>query len=258
MNPTTQDVETRAQSLLKRGYYSQARELLRTPLRLEPNRGSLRLLRAMSHHAEGNWREALEDAETAMLLMPLPAAGTLVLGDAYAHSGRTELAMVAYEHLLAGGPHPADFYAGLYAGFRQCGRVDRAMETCRVACEADPDNHEARYGMAHCMSELGYAASFIAGVLKTVVEAAPDREIYRLSLALQLVRAASPSEAYEQLQQLPAESLGQIGCRCSARTLLELCAWAHDTQRTRILGDVLRCLPTANRLSNDKNEGENP
>ncbi|MEM6329017.1 MAG: hypothetical protein AAF790_02090 [Planctomycetota bacterium] len=242
MSVAAANAEARAVALHKRGASREALCVLSVGIRRDPDAAGLRMLRATIYHARRDWAAALNDAEVAQLLTPLPVGMQLVLGDCYARTGRAELALLAYRHLLTCGPLPHDLYAGLYAGFRGLGRHRAALDVCRAAVEAEPENHAAYFGMAHCMASLGYAASYIAAVLRSAVGLDPQNSVYRASLAIQLVRAAEPAEAYKQLRRVAVDALDSVGCRCSARKLLELCVWADDQPRAEKLGDVVRRL----------------
>lgn len=239
MLTNNQGALNRAQSLLQSGRYRSARAVLRVALRIRPDEGELWLLKAIAHHAEGQFFEALHDAETALSLIPFQSSGWLVLADCYAHTAKKELALGVYQHLLANGPHPTDFYAGLYAGFRRCGRNDLALCACKKAFEVDPNNHEAMFGMAHCMAQLGHESEAIARVLETAVQLAPDKPVYRVSLAVQLVRIEQAEDAYEQLAAISHADLERVACCCTARLLCALCLRADDQQRAKVLCKVL-------------------
>lgn len=252
MPSTSCDADSQAIALHQQGRSDDALKLLRDAIKRTPERGSLWLVRAIIRHSTAQWSAALGDAEVAMTLMPLPVRGQLVLGDCYSHLGRRELALVSYEHLLTQGPLSADTYAELYSGFRRCCRNDLAIQACRAAVDADPDNHAAYFGMAHCMASLNYSATYIASVLRTAVELAPADAIYRTSLAIQLVRAGKPIEAHAELRRVAPTKLQQLDCVFSARKLMQLCVWADDCERAEILGTVI------SRLIGDRDRRTDP
>lgn len=256
LNAPARDAESAAERLLHAGRSRAAEEVLNAALVNHADRGELWLLRGLARHAQAHWANALADLERAMTLLPLPTAGTLALGDCYAHTGHDALALVAYRHLLACGPLPAHFYAGLYAGFRRCDRADLALQACRAACEVDPDDHEALFAMAHAMAALCYSAQYIAGVLEEAVKLAPEKTVYRLSLALELTRAARAAEAYSWLAEAPPDVLRQVPCRCAAQRLMTLCAWAGDAERAIVLCGVVNNYGGRDTRPSHRSQGE--
>lgn len=255
MSVAEKDAESQAIRLYREGSSSEALKVLNSAIRCKPESAGLRIVRAIVHHSKADWAAALQDAEVAQALVPLPVGAQLVLADCYANTGREELALTGYRYLMTISPLPPDVYAGLYAGFRRYGHHRLAFNACRAAVEAEPDNHAAYFGMAHCMSSLGYSASYIASVLRTAVQLEPDNPVYRTSLAIQLVSSAQPGQAHAQLCQVPVEALDGVECRCSARKLLELCVWANDERRARKLGEVVRRL-AAQYGSNPEDKAE--
>lgn len=233
------DALSQAMELHKCGRAAAALALLSEAIDQDPDNAGLWVMRAIVRHGRSLWAGALSDAEQAMTLAPLPRGGQLVLADGYAHLGKVDLALLGYKHLLESGPLPSDLYAGLYAGFRRCGRNDLALQACRDAVEESPDNHAAYFGMAHCMSSLNYSAIYIAGVLRSATQLDPDNVVYRTSLAIQLVRAGKPEDAHAELVQVSPDDLHTIECVCSARRLIQLCAWAGDEERAEELGRVI-------------------
>ncbi|MEM8865314.1 MAG: hypothetical protein AAGF31_07160 [Planctomycetota bacterium] len=247
MQKAANHADSAAIRLHQEGHTTAAIGLLDHAIASDPQNGSAWLVRAIIRHSQAEWRLALADAEMAMTLLPLPTGGQLVLADCYSHLNHHELAVVGYQHLLAQEDLPTDIYAGLYAGFRRCGRSDLALQACRASVAKEPENHAAHFGMAHCMAALNYSAVYIAGVLRTASKLAPDNAVYRTSLAIQLVRAGLPSDAYQELSQVACRDLLSIECRCSARKLMQLCVWANDAERASALGQVITKLSSNDR-----------
>ncbi|MEM9149656.1 MAG: hypothetical protein AAGB19_04300, partial [Cyanobacteria bacterium P01_F01_bin.3] len=242
----------RAAKLFKSGFNRPALDVLEVQLNETPDAGELWLLRATILHAEARWADALHAIETASMLMPLTLGGELVLADCYSHLDKHELGVASYEHLLAQPTLPVDYYAGLYAGFKRAGKFEQAMASCRKAIELVPDNDEAYFGMAHCMSSLAYPPRQITTILRKALELSPDKPHYRISLALQLMLTKRRSQAYEVLSQREPEMLDTLTCHCMTRQLLDLCAWAGDQERCSRLGEILArlCKQTTNDASN--------
>lgn len=229
----------RATKLFKSGFTKPALDVIELALQETPNQGELWLLRATILHSEASWPEALDAIETAATLMPLTVGGELVLADCYSHFGKHELALVSYEHLLAQKTLPLDYYAGLYAGFKRAGKFELAMSACRKAIDISPENDEAYFGMAHCMSALAYSPRQITTLLRKALEIAPDKSQYRISLALQLSLTKRRGQAYQVLSKRDVSILETLTCNCMTRQLLELCIWAGDQERCSKLGAIL-------------------
>ncbi len=238
----------RATKLFKSGFTKPALDITDLSLADNSDQGELWLLRATILHSEGKWAEALVAIETAAALIPLTLGGELVLADCYSQIGKHELALSSYEYLFSRQTLPVSFYAGLYAGFKRANRFDLAMSACRRAIELAPENDEAYFGMAHCMSALAYPPRQITAVLQKAVNLAPDKTHYRLSLALQLSLTKRRVQAYDVLAKRKPEILKTLTCSCMARQLLELCVWAGDHERCSLLGGVLA------KLSNQSEE----
>lgn len=237
--PAPPSICEKVTKLFESGSIRPALKILTQELERRPNQGELWLLLATVLHSQGKWETTLEAIETASALIPLTVGGQLVLADCYSHLGKHELALVAYEYLLAQSSLPVDYYAGLYAGFKRAGKMEAALSACRKAIELSPDNDAAYFGMAHCMSGLAFAPRKITNILRKAVDLAPDKPHYRISLAAQLSLTKRRREGYEILAQKPAAILEAIACSCVARQLLDLCAWAGDEERCAILGALL-------------------
>lgn len=235
--PTT--VAQRANKLFQSGFIRPALDIITVELNLHFDQGELWLLRATILHSQGQWMSALAAVETASMFIPLDPGGQLVLADCYSHTGKQELALLAYEHLLQIDSLPVDYYAGLYAGFKRAGKLKLALTASRKAIDLSPENDEAYFGMAHCMSILAYPPRQITGVLRKAVELAPDKPHYRISLVIQLALTKRHSEAYGILTHAADDVFTSITCECVVRKLLDLCAWAGDETRCSRLGGVL-------------------
>ena len=237
--PTAEDPATRAQRLYKAGRHRAALAVLTVAICRSSDTAALWRLRGAIHHATQQWKTALADVEHAQLLAPLCVDSQLVLADCFAFTGRHELAVTAYEHLLTRGELPAPTYAAIYRGLVHCQRRDLAIECCRASVQANPDDHAAYFAMAHCMAALRYSATYIAAVLEKAVEAAPDRDVYRVSLALQLTRCRRLEEAYAHLRRASINTIETMACACSVKLLMQLCEWAEDAERGGILSEQL-------------------
>ncbi|MEO0531409.1 MAG: hypothetical protein AAF266_12670 [Planctomycetota bacterium] len=235
MPAESRDAERRAIRLLERGRLRAALAVTTVGLCRDVNAARLWLLRAAIHHGQQDWSKALGDIEHAMTFVPLPPSGQLVLADCYWFTGRHDLALLAYEHSLNAVDQEPEFYAGVYAGLLRCERRDLALQCCRVAVESNPDDHAALFAMAHCMVALAYDATYVASVLERAVGTAPDRDVYRISLTLQLTRCGRAEEAYEQLAEASVAPLAEMTCGCSVGCLLRLCVWARDATRAGVL-----------------------
>ena len=245
----------RATKLFQSGFVRPALDVVSIELQTHPDMGSLWLLRASILHSQARWEAALSAIETASALMPLTVGGQLVLADCYSHLGKHELALTAYEHLLSQDSLPADYYAGLYAGFKRSGKIELAMSACRKAIELAPDNDEALFGLAHCMSELAFAPRQITAILRKTLELAPNKPHYRISLVIQLYLTKRRNEAYSILSKASPEILDSIACSCAARQLLELCIGVGDQERCSRLGMMLAKLNQEPQQTVAKGEG---
>jgi tetratricopeptide (TPR) repeat protein len=235
----TEDPATRAQRLYGAGRHRAALAVLTVAICRSSDTAALWRLRGAIHHAMQEWKTALADVEHAQLLAPLCRDSQLVLADGFAFTGRPELAVTAYEHLLTRDDLPAETYAAIYRGLLVCQRRDLAIECCRAAVRANPDDHAAYFAMAHCMAALRYSATFIAAVLEKAVEAAPGCDVYRVSLALQLTRCRRLKEAYAHLCGASINAIDTMACACSVKLLVQLCEWAEDAERGAILREQL-------------------
>lgn len=245
------EAEQRAVHLAKLGRSRAAIAVATAGLCRDPNDAGLWMTRAVLYHGQRRWRRALNDIEQAMTLAPLPAIGQIVLGDCYWFTGCRELALVAYEYLLGAEQESAQVYASAYAGFIRCGRRDLALKCCRAAVAADPEDHAAWFAMAHCMAALDYDASYVASVLSKAVGIAPDRDVYRLSLAIQNTRCGRCDEAYEQVKQVGVSAIATMTCACSVSQLLAVCLKVQDSERSAQLAQRLSEIHAA-ASKNDK------
>lgn len=229
----------KATKLFAAGAIRPALKLLTHELERRPDQGELWQLLATILHSEANWKEALAAIENASALIPLSLAGQLVLADCYSFTDKHDLALVAYRHLLEQETLPVEYYASMYVGFKRAGKFEQAMACCRKAVEIAPENDEAYFAMAHCMSTLAFAPRQVTAVLQKAVELAPDKPNYRISLVTQLALTKRRQEAYEVLTQGAPDVIGTVHCVCVVRQLLTLCAWAGDEQRCSELGVLL-------------------
>lgn len=229
----------RAAKLFQAGLFQPALDIIELEFNNSPDQEDLLILSATILHAQANWSAALVAIETASTLVPLPLSGQLVLADCFSHTGKHELALVAYQHLLSKESLPLDYYAALYAGFDRAGKTELALATCRKAIELSPDSDEAYFGMAHSMSKLAYSPRQITSVLRKAVALAPDEPNYRISLVVQLLLTKRRGEAHKILTAGSDALLNNLQCPCIARQVLDLCIWAGDVERCSLLGGVL-------------------
>lgn len=234
--------ENRVLALAKRGRPRAAIAVATIALRRRSDDAGLRITRALVHHSQREWAKSLRDVEHAMTLAPLPAPAQVVLGDCYWFTGKRSLAVLAFEHVARLCGESAETYAATYAGLVRAGRRDLALVCCRTAVETNPEDHAAWYAMAHCMVALDYDATYVASVLERAVGLSPDRDAYRLSLALQLTRCGRCDDAYRHVAAATSAALAELSCGCSVARLLRVCVQAGDRERSHTLANRLGVL----------------
>lgn len=194
---------------------------------------------AIECYEQQDWLGTIDAVEQAMIEAPLSDAAWLAVADAYSRVGLHELSSTAIEHLLTKPRLPQPWYASLYLAAKRALRTDLALAACRTAARFYPDDDEACFAMANQMAELGYSASSIAAVLQRAVNLAPEKNNYRVSLALQHCRTGNWSAGYHELQTVPAAYLRTLTCRCSAAVLHKCCVREGDQSRAESLAAVM-------------------
>ena len=235
----------RARSLEAHGFRRAAIDILEAALSGEPEAGALWRLRAVLLSRDCRHEEAFFDVQHALSLVPLGVAELLILADGYARTGLEASAADVYLSLVEQDDLPHEEWPQLFAGLCAVKRWQSALAVARRAAQDRSDDDLAYYAMAQTLPRLGRPAEMIIGVLCKAVDLNPNDPRYRVLLAIQLIRAGKPTEAYGSLAELPPESFAEVSCTCCAWKLLRLCVTCGDATRAAVFASQLAHLSAA-------------
>lgn len=226
----------RARSLEAHGFRRAAIDVLEAVLTLEPNAGPLWRLRAGMLAREGRHDEAFGNVQQALVLSPLGPSELLILAEGYARAGLADSAGDVYLQLADDENRPHEFWPAIFAGLFRLKRWAPCLALCRRAAQEHPEDDRAYCAMAQALGRLGRPAETIIAVLEKALDLNPAEPRYRVQMAMQHLRLARQSAAYQCIAALAPESYADIDCGCCAWKLLRLCVAYGDSQRAALLG----------------------
>jgi tetratricopeptide (TPR) repeat protein len=220
-----------ARSLLMAGDYEEALEVAGSGLEHYPDDGRLWEMRGIALGCRRDVTGAMAALETASTLVPLSAPGQLSLAVCYVRTQNVESAKCIYEFLATRGDFPTELVADLAWGLDRVGEPKLALEVCRTAVQRQPGCDGALAAMAHYMTKLDYPVEEVTAVVRRAFELRPDAAVYRVDLALLLVRCGRQEEAYQLLTAVDLAELLQVHCPPRLVGLIALFRQMDDEHR---------------------------
>jgi tetratricopeptide (TPR) repeat protein len=174
----------RAVRLLSLGEHFLAERTANIGLRLHPNDGALRQIRGIARHHLHQFREAADDLEVAMSLIPLSALAMWCLADAYRRTSRRRHAFETYAWLIGRKDCPPGLLSRSAVGLGHMGEDELALSACEALVANHPESPIGHGGMAYYMSRLGYAPKTILPRAIKACELAPTNADFRAQLGI--------------------------------------------------------------------------
>jgi len=193
-----------------------------------PNHGGLWQLLGLIHRQLGDWYGSLAALETASALVPLERASRCALADCYARLDKPALALDLYRHLADDPSCPTAILPAVASGLGSLGEDRAALAVCRRLVAAEPDRHEAHFGVAFYLRRLGEPLRVAMPMVERAHELAPAVPLYRVSLASMLDVLGRRDEAYEPLREVDPRA---VGCGCCLRRMMDIFLNAGDSAR---------------------------
>ena len=229
------------------GDYAQAAELVGQGLSQDSDYGPLWQLRGLVQHAQGDTAAAIRCLEAATTLGPLSAAAQCVLAECYGKVGQSALAGTIFKHLVTSTSCPSELLSTVSIGLQKLGDFEGALAACREAARRMPEEDAPWFGIAFCMSRLGYPPERILSPLQRAFNLAPECLSYRVGLACMLHRAGQLDRACRLVQHLSIEAIEAITCANCLRRLAVLYEAVDDAARRDAchlrLGDLSSQVP---------------
>jgi tetratricopeptide (TPR) repeat protein len=190
---------------------------------LDANGDDGRLWEVMGNLAFANDDFALAQSslERASVLVPLSAAGQLVLAKCYDRSGHRAAAGAIYRHVATLKRLAVELLEPLASGLGRSGEVELALAICRRAAEAMPENPDPLVGMVHYMRRLRRPVEQILPVLRRAHDLDPSNCEYRISLAWMLHEVGRSEDGAELLAPVPCERYTCIRCLTLMQQIFE-------------------------------------
>ena len=204
------------------GDYANAAALVQQGLAQDPDHGPLWQLRGLLQHAQADTGGAIRCLEAATTLGPLSATAQCVLAECYGKIGQGALAGTIFKHLATSKSCPTELLSTVSIGLQKIGDFDGALIACREAARRMPEEDTPWFGIAFCMSRLGYPADAIISPLQRAFNLAPECMSYRVGLACMLHRAGQLDRACRLIQHLSIETIDAISCGNCLRRLAVL------------------------------------
>ncbi|MEX2138234.1 MAG: tetratricopeptide repeat protein [Pirellulales bacterium] len=229
------------------GDYAHAAELAQHGLAQDPDYGPLWQLRGLLQQAQGDTAGAVRCLEAATTLGPLSATAQCALANCYAAVGQSALAGTIFKYLATSKSCPAELLSTVSIGLQRLGDFDGALVACREAARRMPEEDAPWFGIAFCLSRLGYPPDMILSPLQKAFDLAPECMSYRVGLACMLHRAGQLDRACRLIQHLSIETIEAITCTNCLHRLVVLYEAIDDAARrdacsqrlTRLTSQVL-------------------
>lgn len=196
----------------QRGRVDEASRLAQEAVQAFPDDGELWQLHGLLRQRAGDFDAACDALETAGLLVPLNPAAQCALADCHARAGRRELARDLYKALARNRSCPTCLLPAVASGLGGTGDASTALEVCQELARREPGQHEAYFGMAYYMRQLGYRVETILPVVTRAHELAPENPVYRVLLASLLAQSGRYEEACVHLRDVRPTAVRCAGC----------------------------------------------
>lgn len=214
-----------------RGAFEPARELAVESLGRFPDEGRLWEIAGLLEHAVGDPNACEYRLETAQTLIPLRAAASCGLADAYRHFGRGDLGKDLYSHVVALEKSSIRLWQYCAQRLDEMGAAAQAVEAARRVAAAQPENAQSVFEFGYYLSRFGTASQLVVAVMKQAISLAPDQVSYRLGLADVLVSTGDTSAAFAWVQGMSARQIEQLSCPCCLERLARLFESGNDWVR---------------------------
>jgi tetratricopeptide (TPR) repeat protein len=209
---TLQDLMQRCLELFHRDRIAEADRLARELTRAFPDDGEFWQLHGLFRQREGDFDGACDALETASMLVPLSPAAQCALADCHARAGRRDLAKQLYLALADNRSCPTAILSSVASGLGCTGDAEAALEVCRELTLREPDHHEAYFGMAYYMRQLGRESGEILPLIARAHELSPEHPVYRVVMASLLAQLGNFEEACMLLRGVGPAAVTCGGC----------------------------------------------
>lgn len=220
-----------AMNYYKAGCLEQALAVTATALDCYPNDGAIWEMRGLVLHACKQFDRAMDAFEHATVLKPLACFAQVGLAGCYLMCGQVDLARDMYRYLASVPDVPTVLLPGLAAGLMHTGETRLAMEIHRERIRRNPDDAQATFALAHYMNQWGEMPGRILPLLQRAFALTPEQPVYRVALALMLVRCGDIQSAHQLATELPVDDLTAGCCPHRLHGLMELFRQAGDEAR---------------------------
>lgn len=232
------DRRDRVVSLYERGQFAEAAQLALRFLDETPDDGRLLEVYGAACCNLRRFDEARPALEHASALVPLHPLAQYALATCYVLEGRHDVAGAMYEY-LATRVRDTGVLSAVATRLGAMGRYQPALEVCLKIQDLDPGHHQAFFGVAYYLEQLGNPPEALIPSLSMAMDLAPNVLHYRVNLALVLDAAGRLAAGYELLATVPPE---RVGCPCVLRRMIDLFERAGDQGRSLTCRLRLSCL----------------
>jgi tetratricopeptide (TPR) repeat protein len=207
------------------GDFDQALSVCQVGLGMFPENAGLLQVSGLSAYHKGDWKFALLQLEHANLLSPLAVPAQLALARIYVRQlNAPEAALAIYDFLAEPDRCPVPALPEVVRGLAQIGANEQAYAVCLRLIELRPSFHQAHFGAAFNLTQMGRTAEQVLPFLRRAFEISPDTVSYRVSLALLYAQTERHADAYELLRVLPPQSVDCPNCVRRVLKIVEMTA----------------------------------
>lgn len=226
------------EQLCRDGQFALAADQARRLLDDQPDDGALWQLLGTASFSLGDCDAALSALEHASALIPLHQQGQLALASCYCLKGKRDLAAMMFE-FLAESAQDTQLLSWIATRLGGLAKYESALQVCYKIKEADPNHHQAHFGVAFYLNLLGNPPEALIFPLERALELAPEVLQYRINLASVLFESGRHNQARDLLQPIALET---VTCPCLVRRMQEIFERLGDGPRTLLCRVRLSCL----------------
>lgn len=186
----------------------------------------------MIAYKRGDIAGAVRLIEAAMFEIGLSISAQLTIANAWIQVGKTDAARTTASFLVEIVERvPYSMLAELTHVLSSLQEYELAITVCRTACERQPGDDHAVFGLAFYMYRAGYPLRAVKNMMLKAIDLAPACQLYQLNLAVVCCSLEQWDAAYSHACRLSAKALRTIPCQQMVKRLVELFTRFGDDAR---------------------------
>lgn len=220
--------------LVDNGFLDEAIDGIHLEIEEDPDNGELFELLGLTFHLNNDVQNAIRALETASILGPLETNSQMALAECYVSKHFYESACAIYDFLISRVSTPEECLPDIAKGYSRMRKHYRALETCRISVERNPDCDKALFGMAFYKARCGHSLSSVVSILERAISLDPHSIDYRVVAASLCLQRDQRNSAARILEPITRQDLDACDCSDCIRRLVGIASCLEMTELVNI------------------------